>query len=361
MNMGLLERYRAMIAADEIAPDPAQAHAAGRLDDLARRLERFEGERNGLFSRLRGTPKPPKGLYIHGKVGRGKTMLMDLFHEAVRFEPRRRVHFHELMGEAHELIGQARKRGGGDPIPPVAREIAARAKLLCFDELHVTDIADVHILGRLFKSLMAAGVVVVATSNTAPRDLYQDGLNREQILPFIASIESHMEVIELAAAKDYRLEKLTGQQLYFTPTGAAATAGLREAFHRLSGVRRGRPAVLAVKGRQLAVSEAHLGVAWFTFDELCRRPLGAADYLAIAHTYHTVILQGIPVLGREHRNEARRLVTLIDSLYDNRVQLILSADAEPGQIHAEGDGAALFERTASRLVEMRSEAYLGRR
>ncbi len=300
----------------------------------------------------------PRGIYIHGKVGRGKTMLMDLFFESVSFQPKRRVHFHEFMAEVHDRIGAARKNFDGDPIPVVAQEIANSAGLICFDEFHVTDIADAMILGRLFKGLFDHRVVMVATSNAHPDDLYKRGLNRQLFLPFIDMIGAHMDVIELAAAKDYRLEKLAGRPLYFTPLGATATRDMRDTFTRLTGVKSGQPMTLDVKGRPVVVPEAAHGVARFTFEDLCMRPLGAVDYLYIAHAFHTVLVDDIPILAREQRNEARRFIALIDTLYDSRVCLIASAAGEPDELYTSGDAAELFERTVSRLIEMRSEAYL---
>jgi cell division protein ZapE len=357
-----LQRYEARVAAGEMEADPAQHAAAACLDRLAVALEQWRPSRGWSLAGLFG-PKgaPPRGLYIHGKVGRGKTMLMDLFYEAVAFEPKRRIHFHEFMAETHDRIGHARKRVEGDPIPQVVDEIAQGCSLLCFDELHVTDIADAMILGRLFEGLFAKKVVLVATSNSAPGDLYRNGLNRQLFLPFIDLLERHMDVLELVAAKDFRLEKLSGQPLYFTPLGEAARRALRAAFTRLTGVGRGKPLDLDVKGRTLHVPEAARGVAHFTFADLCEKPLGTLDYLHIAHAFHTVIIEGIPKLGPEKRNEARRFVNLIDTLYDARVGLVASAAAEPAELYPQGDVAFLFERTTSRLLEMRSQEYLGGR
>jgi cell division protein ZapE len=286
---------------------------------------------------------------------------MDLFFRAVEFEPKRRLHFHEFMAEVHELLAEARHTVEGDPIPHVAASIARRAQLLCFDELHVTDIADAMILGRLFKKLFEAQVVLVATSNAAPSELYRNGLQRESFLPFIDLIEERMDVLELAAAKDYRLERLTGQTLYFTPLDEAARRALNAAFTRLTGSWTGPPMSLDGKGRTLHVPQAARGVARFTFAELCEQPLGAHDYLTFARAFHTVIIDGIPVMGPEKRNEARRFINLIDTLYDNHIGLIASAEAEPDQLYVAGDGANLFERTASRLMEMRTETYLAGR
>lgn len=309
-----------------------------------------------MFRRPAGPP--PRGLYIHGAVGRGKTMLMDLFFAHADVTPKRRLHFHEFMAEAHERIAAARKAIDGDPIPHVARQLAEGARLLCFDELHVTDIADAMILGRLFKVLFAEGVVVVATSNARPDDLYRNGLNRQLFLPFIDLIEDHMSVAELAAARDFRLQRMAGQTLYFTPLGPAARAGMDALFAQLTAGGASEPSVIEVKGRSLIVPQQALGVARFPFAALCEQPLGASDYLAIARVYHTVMVDDVPVLTPAERNAARRFVTLVDTLYDNRIGLALSAAAEPDGLYVAGDGAYLFERTASRLTEMRSADYL---
>ena len=359
---GVLARYQGRIDRGEIEPDPAQAEASHRLDGLSQALAGWGGRRRGLLGLLRGSRvEPPRGLYIHGSVGRGKTMLMDLLFEATAFKPKRRCHFHEFMADVHDRIGRARKADPGDPIPIVATEIAAEAGLLCFDELHVTDIADAMILGRLFKALFERDVVVVATSNVTPHDLYKNGLNRQLFLPFIDLIEERMEVIELKAAKDFRLDKLAGRQLYFSPADRAARHEMNQHWERLTGHHALAPVVLEVKGRKLQVPRASMGVARFEFAELCDRPLGAVDYLQIAHHFHTVMVDEIPILTPDRRDVARRFINLIDMLYDNRVCLIASADAEPETLYTAGDGTFLFQRTISRLTEMRSEAYLDSR
>jgi cell division protein ZapE len=288
-------------------------------------------------------------------------MLMDLFFEAVAFEPKLRCHFHEFMAEVHERIGAARKAVDGDPIPTVAAAIAEEAHLLCFDELQVTDIADAMILGRLFERLFDRGVVVVATSNSAPRALYKDGLNRQLFLPFIGLIERHMDVVELLAAKDYRLDKLAGLPLYFAPCDAEASTELDRHWRRLTGGHQGRAEAVQVKGRSVPVPVASMGVARFAFADLCEAPLGALDYLHIAHAYHTILLDRIPAFRPERRAAMRRFVALIDTLYDNGTCLIASAEAEPERLYVEGPDAEIFQRTASRLMEMRSEAYLAGR
>jgi cell division protein ZapE len=360
MPSGLLDDLKARVATGEIEADCAQFEAAAKLSTLAAGLEGWQRSRGWSFARLFGAKsEPPRGLYIHGQVGRAKTMLMDLFFESVAFEPKLRIHFHEFMAEIHERTAEARKTVNGDPIPHVAEQVAATCGLLCFDELHVTDIADAMILGRLFTGLFAKRVVVVATSNSHPRDLYRNGLNRELFLPFIDLIERHMDVLELEAAKDFRLDKLSGRQLYFAPLNDASHRELRAAFARLTGAAHGGPTELHVKGRALRVREAARGVAYFSFSELCEAPLGTLDFLHIAHAFHTVIIEGIPQLRREMRSITRRFVNLIDTLYDANVGLIASAAAEPDQLYAGDD--ALFERTVSRLTEMRSEAYLERR
>jgi len=357
-----IDRLQAQVAAGELDADAAQLEVAGCLDTLSRTLSRWRPSKPGLFSFMnRKSSEPPRGLYIFGPVGRGKTMLLDIFYELADFAPKRRCHFHEFMADVHERIAAARKASGSDPIPIVAGELASEAGLLCFDELQVTDIADAMILGRLFAQLFERDVVVVATSNQHPSQLYKDGLNRQLFLPFIGLIEQHMDVVELASAKDYRLEKLAGQPLYFTPADQAARAELDRLWDRLTGGHPGHSDALQVKGRKVVVPQTSMGIARFSFADLCERPLGALDYLHIAHAYHTVIIDAIPVLGPANRNEARRFITLIDALYDNDVCLIASAEAEPAALYKEGPGAEAFERTASRLIEMRSEAYLADR
>jgi cell division protein ZapE len=359
MTDGPLQCYRSLVFKGALAPDTAQELAAEKLQLLANRLAAYTppglGSLLNPFARKRSSPE---GLYLHGGVGRGKTLLLDLFYEQVRFAPKRRVHFQEFMAEAYEAIDRARKHAA-DPIASAAEEIATDAALLCFDELEVTDIADAMILGRLFQHLFARNVVMVATSNSAPRDLYRDGLNRQLFTPFITMIEERMETHELEAAKDYRLEKLHGSDLYLVPADADARARMDANFLHLTGRERGEPVTLTHKGRKLVVPQAALGVARFSFAELCEAPLGTHDYQHLAHSFHTLMIDGIPLLGPERGNEARRLVLLIDALYDNGVGLIASAAAEPQALH--GEGAEGFARTASRLMEMRSEAYLAER
>ena len=359
----VLARYDELLSSGELRPDPAQADAARRLDALATALE--SAHRPGFVARLFGrTPEPPRGLYLWGGVGRGKSMLMDLFHACLNVEAKRRVHFHAFMAEVHDRLRHEREKEAGDPIPPVAAAIAAETRVLAFDELVVNNMADAAILSRLFTELFARGVTVVATSNRVPGDLYKDGLNRQLFLPFIALIEQKMDVIALNGATDYRLDRLGSGETWHVPTGAAATAAVTDAFFRLTDFdpadRANVPSedIAIPGGRTLHVPKSLKGVGVFSFKRLCGEPRGVPDYLAIARHFHTVIIVGIPKMGPDNRNEAARFVTLIDALYEHKVKLLATADAQPDDLYVAGDGAFEFERTASRLMEMRSADYL---
>jgi cell division protein ZapE len=371
MPASISVQYAARIAAGAIERDAAQetivASLAALESELAnRRLARKSSSLGWLFgSRVR---QPIKGYYIFGDVGRGKTMLMDMFFQASPVVRKRRVHFHEFMAEVHERIHALRqqlKAGAirdGDPIQLVAAAIGQETWLLCFDELHVMDIADAMILGRLFKHLFELGVVVVATSNVAPGELYKNGLNHTLFLPFIALIEEHMTVVQLVARTDFRLEKLAGAAVWHVPDDDAAAAALDQAWRRLTAGHASEQRDLALLGRTLHVPRATMGVARFSFPELCQQPLAGADYLKIAHEFHTVLLDHIPVMNYARRNEARRFIILIDTFYDNAVKLVASAAAEPRTLYraSEGFEAYEFKRTASRLIEMSSQNYLAR-
>lgn len=342
--------YAERLASARITPDPAQSAAVDRLDVLAKALA---ASRGWFASKTR-----IRGLYIWGSVGRGKSMLMDLFFEALPVKDKRRVHFHDFMLETHAFIFEWRKTGEGDPIGPAAKHIADRARVLCFDEFHVNQIADAMILSRLFEHLFERGVTVVATSNRKPSDLYTNGINRELFLPFIRRLEQEVDVIELKAARDYRLERLTAAPVYYTPLGREADAAMDAAFARLTAGETPSPETLDVAGRQLRVPRQAAGVARFTFDELCKQPLGAADYLTLARHYPTVMVDRVPRMGMDERTWAARFVTLVDALYESKTKLLMSADAQPDDLYVAGDGAFEFQRTASRLHEMRSADYL---
>ena len=358
------DRYRALVAAGELRPDPDQQRAVAALERLETELRDLPQQGSILWRIIGHRPKAPGGVYLWGGVGRGKSMLMDLAFEAIPYGPKRRVHFHEFMLEVHERLRAERAKEEGDPIPPVAAAVAAEAKLLCFDEMVINNSADAMILSRLFAQLLDAGVTIVTTSNRPPRDLYLGGLNRELFLPFIDLVERELEIVALNGPTDYRLERLGGMPTWYVPNGPEATQALRTAFFRLTDFSVEDSAhvpteELAVPGgRTLHVPKSLKGVAVFSFRRLCGQPRGAADYLTLARHYHTVILVGIPRLGPENRNEAARFVTLIDALYEHRVKLLAAADAEPEQLYPAGDGAFEFQRTVSRLMEMQSAAYM---
>ncbi len=374
MSEGPLARYRALLASGRLKPDSDQARVAAALDALAQGLKHYKPRSNGTLSSFFGAraPSAPKGLYIHGTVGRGKSLLMDLFFDAVEISEKRRVHFNAFMMEKHQRIHEWRqldqrernrraeyvREAGDDPIAPVAKRIAAENWLLCFDEFQVTDVADAMILGRLFEKLFAAGAVIILTSNIAPDRLYEGGLNRPLFLPFIAAIKSHLDVLELGGKQDYRLDRMAGVKMYNTPLGAEATHALDEAWQRLTDNAAGAEISLEVFGRPLTVPRAAKGVARFSFADLCEQPLGASDYVVLAQNFHTLLLDDIPLLPEDRRNEARRLTLLIDTLYDERAKLICSAAAPPNALVTLTDDTAWFARTASRLSEMQSEDYL---
>jgi cell division protein ZapE len=370
MSETFATRYAALISSGEIEADPGQALLAKHLADLALRVDRHRLAQKSsslgwMFGRRASAEVPLTGLYIYGEVGRGKTMLMDLFFFTSPIQRKRRAHFHEFMADVHERVHtfrQESKNGeGDDPIRRTAAAIAEESWLLCFDEFHVTDIADAMILARLFTRLFELGVVVVATSNLPPQDLYKDGLNRALFLPFLALLAKHCEVVRLDARADFRLEKLTGMRVWYVPPDAKAKAALDEAWRRLTGGHPGAPHELMVKGHAVRVPEAAMGVARFSFADLCAQPLAAADYLKIAHEFHTLIVDGIPVMDYAHRNEAKRFIILIDTLYDHSVKLLASAQAQPDALYTGDQGFEMqeFKRTASRLIEMRSQSYLG--
>jgi cell division protein ZapE len=360
----VIDRYDALVAAGELRPDSDQRRTAERLNRLAHELEDQPQRGSILWRMLRKAPEPPRGLYMWGGVGRGKSMLMDLFFSCVKMAPKRRVHFHEFMIEVHDRLRVERAREKGDPILPVAAALAEEARLLAFDEMVVNNTADAMILSRLFTALIDAGVTVVTTSNRPPKDLYKDGLNREHFLPFIALIEQRLDVLPLNGPVDYRLERLGGHPTWYSPTGQPATDSVRAAFFRLTdyppedSIHVPAEDLPIAGGRSIHVPKSLKGVAVFSFKRLCAEARGAQDYLAIARHFHTVIVVGIPILGPERRNEAARFKTLIDALYEHKVKLLATADAEPAALYPEGDGAFEFERTISRLTEMQSRDYL---
>ncbi len=366
---GPLERYRALVSSGALQADPAQAAAAERLQ----RLEDALLAPKRLSCRLFLQPAPqPKGVYLWGGVGRGKSLLMDIFFNNSAFTPKRRIHFHEFMAEIHDRIAAfraqtdaARRRTKGvnrkapdDPVPAVAHAVAKNARLLCLDELQVLDIADAMVLGRLFEALIERGVTIVATSNRHPGDLYKDGINRQLFLAFIALLKSRLDVIELKAACDYRLALLSTSSVYMSPLSRRTEAEMDEAWTRFICGATERAETLDVKGRSIAAPRTARDAARFAFNDLCAKPLGPIDYLALAGRYGAIFIDGIPLMGPHSRDEAKRFVTLIDAIYESKTKLVCSADGDPGELYPSGDGAFEFARTASRLIEMRSDAYL---
>ena len=363
------EHYRALVASGAIESDSAQARAVDAFTALEAKLAGYRPARSGgLLKRLFSDSDvaPPRGLYIHGDVGRGKTMLMDLFFHGSPVTHKRRAHFHEFMADVHERIYAFRQKianheiADTDPVMLTAASIFDETWLLCFDEFHVTDIADAMILGRLFTRLFELGTVVIATSNVAPDDLYKGGLNRALFLPFISQLEQRMDVLRLDARTDFRLEKLAGIKMWLVPADTKAETALDKAWAKLTPGTSDTPRDISIKGHVLHVPHSAHGVARFSFADLCEKPLGASDYLRIARDYHTVIIDRIPAMRYEQRNYAKRFIALIDTFYDNAVKLMASADVDPLSLYSATEGFEVneFKRTASRLIEMGSESYL---
>ena len=345
--MTMQQAYADRVAEGGIDPDPAQEAALEELERIRTALE--TPERRGFFRRA---PEPPRGLYLWGGVGRGKSMLMDMFVAEVTV-PIRRVHFHAFMQEIHSALHDERKLGTDDALAPVARRVAEGLRCLALDEMQITDITDAMIVGRLFEALFEAGVAVVTTSNRVPDDLYKHGLNRQLFLPFIALLKERMEVLELASPRDYRQDRLSGETVYFTPANAEARAAIEAIWQELTGGE-AAPLVLRVKGRDVTLPAFRNGVGRASFHALCGQPLGPADYLAVADAVRVLVLENIPELGRSNFNEAKRFVTLVDALYEAKVRLIASAADKPEMLYVEGEGSFEFGRTASRLREMMS-------
>ena len=364
---GPLFAYRALRGNGDLQPDPMQELAAEKLQSLHNALRGYEPVKGmqGWAARLgfvRRSEAPPQGLYIYGPVGRGKSMLMDLFFEHAPVAKRRRVHFHEFMIEVHDAVHawrqDAQRKSDRDPLPQIAEKIATDTWLLCFDEFHVTNIADAMILGRLFTALFQNGVVVVTTSNFAPDELYKNGLQRARFLPFIDLLKEKLDCLELASPTDYRLARLKAMRVFHAPLGPTATRMLERVFADLTAGAEAHAEAVTVKGRNVPVPRTARGVAWFSFAALCGQPLGAEDYITIAQRYHTLVLDGVPRLTEDKRNEAKRFMTLIDTLYEHKVKLVMASETAPHDLYTGPTHAFEFERTISRLMEMQSNDYL---
>ncbi|RCK43322.1 ATPase [Thalassospira profundimaris] len=365
---GPLPRYRKKIANGELSHDAMQELCAEKLQSLFNALSDYRPnngkgtwfERFGLAKR-RNDPEPPQGLYIYGEVGRGKSMLMDLFYETVPVEHKRRVHFHDFMQDVHDRLHKFRKTrsdSDSDPIPPIAKDLAKQAWLLCFDEMQITDITDAMIVGRLFEQLFDQGVVVVTTSNRVPDDLYKDGLQRQNFLPFIDIIKDKLDVLELASRTDYRMRHLTAADVFVYPADDKTPARIDELFAKVTEGARVEASSLRVKGRDIAIRAAGAGVARFSFEELCTRPLGPGDYIALATHFHTIVIDLIPQMPPSRRDWAKRFNTLIDAMYEHKTNLICAMETSPEDLYPDGDFSFEFQRTVSRLTEMRSQEYL---
>jgi len=370
-SMNVSMRYDALVSSGAIEGDAEQKRLARELDGLldairSKRIAVKSSSLGWLFARKRERAEIIKGIYVHGAVGRGKTMMMDIFFDLVPAKRKRRAHFNDFMADVHERIHAHRqqvKNGetkDADPIPPVASQLVAEAWILCFDEFSVTDITDAMILSRLFTELFAKGCVLVATSNVAPDDLYRDGLNRGLFLPFVDLLKAHARIFNLDARTDYRLEKTARLPVYRAPLDEAAKRDMDRAWREITAGKAVAPATLVVKGHEVKIPQAAAGAARFTFEDLCARPLGASDYIALADRYHTIFIDGVPKLSEKSRNEAKRFITLIDTLYDHGIRLFVSAEAEPEELMQAKKGTEAFEfdRAASRLFEMQSRDYL---
>jgi cell division protein ZapE len=355
----IITEYDRRVDGGTLKPDAAQRAVVAKLDALAEELRKTAAP--GLLARFKKPAAPPRGLYIHGEVGRGKTMVMDLFHSVADAHPKRRVHFHAFMQEVHKRLHAARQSHTQDAIAPVAKAIAREARLLCLDEMQVTDIADAMIVGRLFEGLLAAGTVIVTTSNLRPQDLYRNGLNRQLFEPFINLIGERLEVVSLASPTDYRLGRVKAHETFLTPLSPENDAQLQDLWVRLTDTERGEPMDIDVLGRKLHVPEAAHGCARFSFAALCEKPLGPPDYLALAENFRILFLAYIPALGPDRRNEAKRFVLLIDTLYDGKVRLAATSAQAPEHIYPAGDHAFEFGRTVSRLKEMQSASWWGKK